>query len=829
LRSSRARAPARRATLVVFLAALVLVPATHAASDPPWKLAADLRSQLAESERALILGQAPAARTHLRQALPRASQLTELLREDAIEQAFREAEDAVESGDEVRLAAARARLQTAVLGGAYRRVLRSLERGQVAEARQWLLVREFRPPTRFSRPGADATLAVASLADGRGTRKQVLAKVRADYLDTYQARLRGALGAADEALDRRFPSRLAAESALARGYFAVLEQSYRQQYGAAAAARVSADLDRLVAAALASDSAVYTRARGAVERALHGFRAAPLSREEEIRRAGQFLRFLALVPVEYGRGVADGRVTLAFEIQEAITFRDGAAQAFADLEGALAESDAAATRRIDELVSTLGDDLAATSQGTAVAAEAAVEANATEALDLAERIFPDEWQDAGAVADFDVIRTSLERVVSAVRAGEYGKAEQARLEAYAFFEFGPEQRLRGLAPDLFARSEGLFWYGADGFPGLAQLIRGKAPAEEVTATREALDSALADSEAAVGAGPTSAAAIVTNTAIIVFREGLEAVLILAALTAGLVGAKRRLRRPLLLGAAAALLASVATFVVAQTLLSSLVRYGEKLEAIVSLVAIAVLLLVLNWFFHRVYWSDHLAALHGRKKRILNGAGLSVVAAQLVGLATLGFTSVYREGFETVLFLQALVLEAGATNVMEGVALGAVGVAAVGVLTIALQRKLPHRRMLELTGLLILGVLVIMVGKTVQVCQVVGWLPVHPIGELRLPYWAGLWFGLFPTWEGAAAQLGAVAFVVGSYVGAEWLNARQRRARLREPAPALTLSPPALELRLGNGTAPIPNGNGAIHRDDALDERRALRAGTSRRR
>ena len=52
----------------------------------------------------------------------------------------------------------------------------------------------------------------------------------------------------------------------------------------------------------------------------------------------------------------------------------------------------------------------------------------------------------------------------AIAAGEYGKAEQARLEAYAFFEFGPEQRLRGLAPDLFVPSEGLFWYGADDSP-----------------------------------------------------------------------------------------------------------------------------------------------------------------------------------------------------------------------------------------------------------------------------------------------------------------------------------------------------------------------------
>ena len=88
-------------------------------------------------------------------------------------------------------------------------------------------------------------------------------------------------------------------------------------------------------------------------------------------------------------------------------------------------------------------------------------------------------------------------------AGEYGKAEQARLEAYAFFEFGPEQRLRGLAPELFVRIEGLFWYGEGDYAGLAQLIARKSALEEITATRSALDAALADSEAAVGSGPKS--------------------------------------------------------------------------------------------------------------------------------------------------------------------------------------------------------------------------------------------------------------------------------------------------------------------------------------
>ena len=169
--------------------------------------------------------------------------------------------------------------------------------------------------------------------------------------------------------------------------------------------------------------------------------------------------------------------------------------------------------------------------------------------------------------------------------------------------------------------------------------------------------------------------------------------------------------------------------------------------------------------------------------MLRGAGLSVAAAQFLGLAMLGFTAVYREGFETVLFLQALVLEAGVLHVAEASP------------SAARRRgsraddhapaQLPHRRMLELTGLLILGVLVIMAGKTVQVCQVVGWLPVHPIGELRLPYWAGLWFGVFPTWEGVAAQVGAAAFVLGSYAAAEWLRGRRRRAKLARLDPAPT--------------------------------------------
>ncbi len=270
--------------------------------------------------------------------------------------------------------------------------------------------------------------------------------------------------------------------------------------------------------------------------------------------------------------------------------------------------------------------------------------------------------------------------------------------------------------------------------------------------------------------------MITNTAIIVFREGLEAVLILAALMASFKGAQRRLRRPMWLGVGAALVASAATWVVAQTILTGLARYGEKLSAVVGLVAIGMLLVILNWFFHKTYWTGHLAGLHGRKQAMLTTGG--VAFAQLAALATLGFTSVYREGFETVLFVQALVLATDVATVLTGVLIGIAATALVGVAVFRLERKLPHRRMLILTGATVTWVLIVMVGTTVQIMQTVGWVPVTPISGLRTPYWSGLWFGLYPTWEGILLQLGALVFVIGSYLAAETLRKRRRNRMFR---------------------------------------------------
>jgi high-affinity iron transporter len=279
-------------------------------------------------------------------------------------------------------------------------------------------------------------------------------------------------------------------------------------------------------------------------------------------------------------------------------------------------------------------------------------------------------------------------------------------------------------------------------------------------------------------------AVVVNSALLVFREGLEAVLVLAAFTASFTGANSRLRRPVASGAAIALLASAATWFLAIGVIGALGGPGLDVQAATGLIAVAVLLVVMNWFFHKIYWTGWISA-HNRKRRSLLGGGAGRSA--LLGLAILGFTSVYREGFEVVLFLQNLRIKAGSQTVLEGVALGLALTVAVGVVTFALQHRLPYKRMLVATGILLGFVLLVMVGESIQEMQLAGWLPTHSIG-VSFPGFVGLWFATFPTVEGLVGQGIAAALVIGSYFMAERVKVRRPLARGEAPAVVLETAP-----------------------------------------
>lgn len=274
-------------------------------------------------------------------------------------------------------------------------------------------------------------------------------------------------------------------------------------------------------------------------------------------------------------------------------------------------------------------------------------------------------------------------------------------------------------------------------------------------------------------------AVVLDSGLLVLREGLESILVLAAVTAGLRGESAGYRRPIGLGGALAFLATVATWFIAIAITNSVGAGSLDLQAATGLLAIVVLLVVMNWFFHKVYWTGWISNHNQRRKRLVGGAETAGVRRTVLGLGLLGFTSVYREGFEVVLFLQNLRLRYGSLVVLEGVALGLVLVAAIGYLTFALHRRLPYRRMLVVTGILLGGVLLVMVGESMQELQQAGWIGTTSL-HFSVPGWMSLWFSIFPNLETVAAQGLAAVFVIGSYLVAERLRVRRPRRRAEQP-------------------------------------------------
>jgi high-affinity iron transporter len=267
---------------------------------------------------------------------------------------------------------------------------------------------------------------------------------------------------------------------------------------------------------------------------------------------------------------------------------------------------------------------------------------------------------------------------------------------------------------------------------------------------------------------TSPTAALLNIAVLVFREGLECILVLSAITASMTGSKQAHRRPVIAGAGIAFIATIITWFIAAGVISDLTGSisALNLQAITGLLAVVVLLVIMNWFFHKIYWGGWMTMHNRRKKNLIESASDPEISrtSLLWGLGLLGFTSLYREGFEVVLFLQSYYLRMGGEAVLLGALLGLFFTGLVAVLTFVAHRKLPYRKMLILTGIMLGGVLLVMVGEQAQEMQLAHWIPMTEISSLTnvIPPWMGLWFAVFPTRETLIAQALAAIVVVGSY-------------------------------------------------------------------
>jgi high-affinity iron transporter len=268
---------------------------------------------------------------------------------------------------------------------------------------------------------------------------------------------------------------------------------------------------------------------------------------------------------------------------------------------------------------------------------------------------------------------------------------------------------------------------------------------------------------------------------ILFREGVEAVLLIAILLGSLAaGSAANYKKPLAMGVVAAGVATAITWVLATLVINIAPVNRELLEAITALVAVIVLIAVSFWLVQRLE--------HRRRMEFMRARTAAAVAAgSTAAFVGLGFTAVYREGFETVLFYQALSLFAAGLGlyVWLGVGAAVIALGAVGYAILGLGKKLPLKPMLITGASILLLLSVAFTGNAIyslQSADVITPTPVHG-SWARLPVFVAELTGIHPTTQGLLAQAILLTIFVLGAAWVFWLSPLRARRRSSEVSTA----------------------------------------------
>jgi high-affinity iron transporter len=247
--------------------------------------------------------------------------------------------------------------------------------------------------------------------------------------------------------------------------------------------------------------------------------------------------------------------------------------------------------------------------------------------------------------------------------------------------------------------------------------------------------------------------VFVQAAVILLREGLEAMLVIAALAAYLkkAGASERLAA-LYSGAVVAIFASLVAAYLFQTLNEG--QHNDLLEAFVILAAAALMLYVSGWLLVRQdprAWQAYL-------KERAEGA---LAQGTAWAIALLAFLAVFREGAETVLFIVALAGSAGGwtAGLLAGLAAGAVGLVILFFVINAVASRLPMRAVFIVTSGLLFLMAIKMIGDAIQEFQEQLIVPSNPVSSMG---WL-LDYGLNPTREALLAQGAVIVLAIITFL------------------------------------------------------------------
>ena len=386
--------------------------------------------------------------------------------------------------------------------------------------------------------------------------------------------------------------------------------------------------------------------------------------------------------------------------------------------------------------------------------------------ELRERGDSTEEQQAEVRAEIDFIRAALQEMLAHYQNNDYDSAYAAARVAYLDSYEYVEIPLRPIAPDFTLEVEYQF-------AELRNLIKQQADYDEVRGVVVAIERNLDESERLVtGSGEIAPAIAFTASFAIIFREGLEAVLILGAILMYLEASRNsRLKPYVYYGIIAAVVATGVTWMVASYVIEISGADRELIEAIAALSATGVLFYVSFWILNKIEHKKWMEFIKAKVWQATTTGGTMV-------FVMLAFFTVYREGFETVLFYQAMF---GFAKYLEsfvglGFIIGLASLFAIYFVMRRLGKRLPLRVLFGLTMGIGAYLSIAFLGNAVRELQVLDIVPyTSMIGTIpRLDINMATMTGIYPTLETVVAQVVLLSIYMSA--SAYVLILRPRKAR-----------------------------------------------------
>jgi high-affinity iron transporter len=449
----------------------------------------------------------------------------------------------------------------------------------------------------------------------------------------------------------------------------------------------------------------------------------------EAFRAAVAGELLELATTEYAEGIVNATLQEESEYQDAYAFLSRAHALWPDLDPALlaaipsitAPAKPIAADRVEALVDGAKDTLAPIA-GAAYA--------------------------GSTNTDLTSLLSHLDTASAAASSADAHAASEA-LTAFRGTWTNVEGSVKSRSADAYARIEN---QTARATAALAARV------PDYGTARDALAAIRVDLEPLVASPATYG---VFDAAIILLREGVEALLVIAALLAFLTktgnAAKRRW---IWSGGAAGILASVVIAIVITSVFAATESAGadrEVLEGVTGLFA-AVMLVYMSWWLHS---KSNLATWQGY---IQEKSGAALASGSLFGLSLIAFLAVFREGAETALFYVGMAPSIAFADLALGLGIASVGLIVIGAAVLAFGMRIPIRPFFLGTSVLVYYLAFKFLGAGVHALQVAGIVSASP--RAYLPDVGSI--GAFPTIETTAVQGVLLAAALG------WLVVSRRR-------------------------------------------------------